>query len=73
MDKILYLLRGGFAKDYRTQIIGVATAFGVLIAGLAKWAVGDATLFDALKTVDWTQFSFFLGLATLGQKINNRG
>ena len=40
MHSIAWLLTGGFARGYRTQILGLITA----LSALASWAVGDATL-----------------------------
>jgi len=44
MNTIGWLITGGFAKGYRTQILGLVTA----LSALASWAVGDATLIDLL-------------------------
>lgn len=37
MEKIGYILSGGFAKGYRTKIISAVAIVGVI----ASWAVGD--------------------------------
>lgn len=64
MDKVLWLLSGGFAKGYRTQVLGT-TAFLAVVAG---WAVGDMTLASLLHAVPAMLGS--LGIATLGAKVN---
>jgi hypothetical protein len=55
----------GFAKGYRTQVLGLITAF----SAVASWAVGDATLAD-LVTKAPVIFGG-LGLAALGVKVND--
>ncbi|HEX6831269.1 MAG TPA: hypothetical protein VF090_06980 [Methyloceanibacter sp.] len=42
MLNLAWLLTGGFAKGYRTQILGLTTA----ISTIALWAVGDTALTD---------------------------
>jgi hypothetical protein len=64
MNNLLWLFTGGFAKGYRTQILGLITA----LSTVATWAVGDATLAD-LVTKAPVIFGG-LGLATLGVKVN---
>jgi hypothetical protein len=64
MSSIAWLLSGGFAKGYRTQILGLVTA----LSAVASWAVGDATLAD-LVTKAPVIFGG-LGLAALGVKID---
>jgi hypothetical protein len=44
MLNLAWLLTGGFAKGYRTQILGLTTA----ISTIALWAVGDTTLTASL-------------------------
>lgn len=65
MNNVAWLLTGGFAKGYRTQILGLVTA----LSALASWAVGDATLAE-LVTKAPVIFSG-LGLAALGVKVND--
>ncbi len=64
MNNLAWLITGGFAKGYRTQILGLITA----LSAVATWAVGDATLAD-LVTKAPVVFGG-LGLATLGVKVN---
>lgn len=40
MDKIVYLITGGFLKGQRTYILGTL----LILQALASWAVGDTTL-----------------------------
>jgi hypothetical protein len=56
---------GGFAKGYRTQILGLITA----LSALASWAVGDAALADLATRIPVIFGG--LGLATLGVKVND--
>lgn len=65
MNNIAWLFTGGFAKGYRTQILGLVTA----LSAVASWAVGDATLAE-LVTKAPVIFGG-LGLAALGVKVND--
>jgi hypothetical protein len=40
MQTFTWFITGGFAKGYRTQILGVTTA----LSTIALWAVGEMTL-----------------------------
>ena len=42
MLNLAWLITGGFAKGYRTQILGITTA----LSTIALWAVGDTSLAD---------------------------
>lgn len=50
-------LTGGFLKGYRTAVIAAVAVLG----SLASWAVGDATLVDALSA-NWDTILLALGL-----------
>jgi hypothetical protein len=65
MPNLTWLITGGFAKGYRTQILGLSTA----ISALAMWAVGDASLSDLIAKAP----AIFggLGLAALGAKVDD--
>jgi hypothetical protein len=65
MSNIAWLFTGGFAKGYRTQILGLVTA----LSAVASWAVGDATFAD-LVTKAPVIFGG-LGLAALGVKVDS--
>jgi len=64
MLNLTWFITGGFAKGYRTQILGFTTA----LSAVAMWAVGDATLPDLVAKAP----AIFggLGLAALGAKVN---
>lgn len=64
MNNIAWLFTGGFAKGYRTQILGVIAA----LSAVASWAIGDATLAE-LVTKAPVIFGG-LGLAALGLKVD---
>jgi hypothetical protein len=64
MLNLAWLLTGGFAKGYRTQILGLTTA----ISTIALWAVGDA-LTDLIAKLPVIFGG--LGLAALGAKVND--
>jgi hypothetical protein len=64
MNNIAWLFTGGFAKGYRTQILGLITA----LSAVASWAIGDTTLAD-LVTKAPIIFGG-LGLAALGVKVD---
>jgi hypothetical protein len=63
MPNLAWLLTGGFAKGYRTQILGLTTA----LSALAMWATGDSTLTDLIAKAP----AIFggLGLTALGAKV----
>jgi hypothetical protein len=65
MNILGYLLSGGFAKGYRTQILGVGAALSVV----AMWAVGDMSLTDLLAKLPVVLGG--LGLAALGAKVDD--
>ena len=65
MLNLAWLLTGGFAKGYRTQILGVTTA----ISTIALWAVDDTTLTDLIAKLPVIFGG--LGLAALGAKVND--
>jgi hypothetical protein len=45
MLKLWALIRGGFLKGHRAEVLGIAAGIGGLADALAQWAVGDvATL-----------------------------
>ncbi len=72
MLRLLWLLRGGFLKGYRSQTIGVATGLGGLINAFASWAVGDRSLFSLGHAIseNWALIAGGFGLATLAAKID---
>lgn len=65
MLTLTWLITGGFAKGFRTQILGLTTA----ISAIGMWAVGDLTLTDLISKAP----AIFggLGLAALGAKVND--
>jgi hypothetical protein len=65
MLNLAWLLTGGFAKGYRTQILGLTTA----LSTIALWAVGDTTLTDLIAKLPVIFGG--LGLAALGAKVND--
>jgi hypothetical protein len=64
MNSLTWLITGGFAKGYRTQVLGLVTA----LSALASWAVGDATLADLITRAPVIFGG--LGLAALGVKVD---
>ena len=72
MLKLLWLLRGGFLKGYRSQTIGIATGLGGLINAFASWAVGDRSLFSLGRAIgeNWTLIAGGFGLTTVAAKID---
>jgi hypothetical protein len=65
MNILGYVLSGGFAKGYRTQVLGVSAALSVV----AMWAVGDMSLTDLIAKLPVVLGG--LGLAALGAKVND--
>ena len=65
MLNLAWLVTGGFAKGYRTQILGITTA----LSTIALWAVGDTSLADLVAQAPVIFGG--LGLAALGAKVND--
>jgi hypothetical protein len=65
MLNLAWLIAGGFAKGYRTQILGITAA----LSTVALWAVGDMTLADLIAKAPVIFGG--LGLAALGAKVND--
>jgi hypothetical protein len=65
MNILGYILAGGFAKGYRTQILGLGAALSVI----AMWAVGDMSLNDLIAKLPAVLGG--LGLAALGAKVDD--
>ena len=47
MDKVLYVLSGGFASGYRTYVLCVAA----IVTVVANWAVGDQGTKEAVDAI----------------------
>ena len=65
MLNLAWLITGGFAKGYRTQILGITTA----LSTIALWALGDTSLADLIAKAPVIFGG--LGLAALGAKVND--
>ncbi len=65
MTTLAWLLTGGFAKGYRTQVLGVTAA----ISAVGLWAVGDMSLADLVTELPIILGG--LGLAALGAKVDD--
>ncbi|HUU24393.1 MAG TPA: hypothetical protein VMW68_02335 [Methyloceanibacter sp.] len=65
MNSFAWLLTGGFAKGYRTQVLGVTAA----VSAVGLWAVGDASLADLVTELPIILGG--LGLAALGAKVDD--
>jgi hypothetical protein len=65
MLNLAWLITGGFAKGYRTQILGITTP----LSTIALWAVGDTSLADLVAQAPVIFGG--LGLAALGAKVND--
>ncbi|MBM3543980.1 MAG: hypothetical protein FJX44_05690 [Alphaproteobacteria bacterium] len=66
MHNFAWLVTGGFAKGYRTQILGLTTA----LSTVALWAVGDMTLSELMAKLPIILGG--LGLAALGVKVDDK-
>lgn len=64
MQTITWLITGGFAKGYRTQVLGVTAA----LSAIALWAVGDMSFADLIAKLPIALGG--LGLAALGAEVN---
>jgi hypothetical protein len=65
MENLAWLISGGFAKGYRTQVLGVTTA----LSAVALWAVGDMSLANLLGNLPIALGG--LGLAALRAKVDD--
>lgn len=65
MTKLVWLITGGFAKGYRTQVLGLTAA----LSAIGLWAVGDLTLAQLLSEIPIILGG--LGLAALGAKVDD--
>ena len=65
MNVLTWLFTGGFAKGYRTQILGVTAA----LSAIGLWAVGDMSLADLVTELPIILGG--LGLAALGAKVDD--
>jgi len=65
MTTLAWLITGGFAKGYRTQIFGVTAA----LSAIGLWAAGDLTLAQLLTELPIILGG--LGLAALGAKVDD--
>ena len=65
MNTLTWLISGGFAKGYRTQILGLSTT----VSALGLWATGDKTLMELVGKLPLLLGG--LGLAALGAKVDD--
>jgi len=65
MNVLAWLFTGGFAKGYRTQILGVTAA----LSAVGLWAVGDMALANLVTELPIILGG--LGLAALGAKVDD--
>lgn len=65
MTKLVWLITGGFAKGYRTQVLGLTAA----LSAVGLWAVGDLTFAQLLSEIPIILGG--LGLAALGAKVDD--
>lgn len=65
MNTIAWLFTGGFARGYRTQILGVTAA----VSAVGMWAAGDLSLADLVTELPIILGG--LGLAALGAKVDD--
>jgi hypothetical protein len=65
------LIWGGFLKDHRAEILGIAAGIGGLADAIAQWAVGDASIVSLIRALsqNWALIAGGFGLATLGAKL----
>lgn len=65
MTNLAWLITGGFARGYRTQILGLSAA----LSAIGLWAVGDLTFPELLTEIPVILGG--LGLAALGAKVDD--
>ena len=75
MFKLMVLLRGGFFKGHRAQVLGVAAGIGGVADALAQWAVGDLSIVSLIRSLseNWALIAGGFGMATLSAKIDRTG
>lgn len=68
----MWLISGGWAKDYRTQLMGIGLAVSGVWNAFVAWAVGDVSLMDMLLQIQANWPSIVSGLAIwfVGDKLN---
>lgn len=64
MNTLGWLITGGFAKGYRTQILGVTAA----LSAIGLWAVGDMSFAELIAALPVMLGG--LGIAALGAKVD---
>lgn len=71
MLNLFSLIRGGFLRDHRAEVLGLATGIAGLAHALASWAVGDLSIFSLARTIgqNWALIAAGFGIATLSDKI----
>ena len=74
MFKLWALIRGGFLKGHRAEVLGIAAGIGGLADALAQWAVGDVSIVSLIRALsqNWALIAGGLGLATLAAKIDRK-
>jgi uncharacterized membrane protein (DUF4010 family) len=65
MQTLAWLITGGFAKGYRTQVLGITAA----LSAFATWAIGDMSLIELIEKAPVVLGG--LGLAALGAKVDD--
>ncbi len=72
MFKLWALIRGGFLKGHRAEVLGIAAGIGGLADALAQWAVGDVSIVSLIRALsqNWALIAGGFGLATLAAKID---
>lgn len=72
LSKLGWILSGGWAKNYRTQLVGLVTALVGILTALQNWALGDASFVDLLKSIgeNWGPIVAGLAIWFAGDKVN---
>lgn len=65
MQKMISILSGGWAKGYRTQLLGIGVLYGTVVA----WAVGDMSLADLVDKLPGLVTG--AGLVFVGDKLDS--
>jgi hypothetical protein len=74
MPTLWLILRGGFLRAKRAEMLGLAAGLCGLITTVAQWAVGDRSILSLLHALvkNWTLIAGGFGVAGLAAKVERK-